>query len=195
MKKIFASVLLLIFFVQEGAAQAKPVRAKAIGVSFIMNDFITPQRIRSTSLASVIRNDKFATFKEKNPGVAITYFKGFTPHIDFAATLGGSFVNLPLESKTFSQDNLLWEVDASAHFKMFTEQKLFNPYLIAGVGASKYTNIYGAFVPLGGGIKARVFNETQMFIQMQYRVPVTPDANNYHMQLSIGFSGLLGKGK
>ena len=193
MKKILASLLCLAFFAQDNFAQTDIVRSKGIGVSFIMNDFITPQRIRSTSLASVLRDKQFAKLKEMSPGLAISYFKGFTPHIDFAATIGGSFVNMQLSGKTSERDHLLLEVDASANFKMFSEETRVNPFLIAGIGASHYKNIYGAFIPLGGGLKAAVLKDTEIFIQFQYRVPVTPDANNYHMQASIGVSGLLSK--
>ena len=195
MKKILASLLCLAFFAQDNFAQTDIVRSKGIGVSFIMNDLITPQRIRSTSLASVLRDKQFAKLKEMSPGLAISYFKGFTPHIDFAATIGGSFVNMQLSGKTSERDHLLLEVDASANFKMFTEEMKVNPYLIAGIGASKYTDIYGAFMPLGGGIKSSFVNDTQIFIQLQYRVPVTPEANNYHFQMSLGVSGLIGRKK
>jgi OmpA-OmpF porin, OOP family len=191
MRKIFLSLLLPGFFIQQSVAQTKPFSKKSFGVSFILNDFVTPQLIRSSSLATVIREDNFARISEMDAGIAISYFKGFTSHIDFAASLGGSRVKLPLPDKTSSESHLLLEVDGAANFKMFSEETRVNPYLIAGIGASHYKNIYGAFVPLGGGIKAKIINQTQVFIQFQYRVPVTPDANNYHMQASIGVSGLL----
>lgn len=193
MKKILASLLLLSFFVQDGAAQTGTVRQRGIGVSLILNDFTTASRIRNASLSAVLRDKKVAKFKEMSPGLAVTYFKGFTPHIDFAASLGGSFVNISLPGKTFYQDYLLLEADASAHFKMLSEGAKLNLYLIGGIGASRYKNIYGAFTPLGGGIKVNVSNETQIFIQLQYRVPITTEANSYHFQSSIGVSGLLGK--
>ncbi len=193
MKKIIVSVLLLAFFIQNSYAQSKPIRERGIGVSFILNDFVTPQRIRTSTLSAVLRDKRVAKFREMNPGLAITYFKGVTPKIDFTATLGGSFVNLPLATKSFNRDNLLLEVDAAANFKMFPETAKVNAYLIAGIGVSKYTSIYGAFLPLGGGIKLNLFNESQGYVQLQYRIPVTPDATNYHMQVSIGISGLLGK--
>ena len=195
MTKIIASFLLLGFFIQPSAAQEKSVRHKNFGISFILNDFVTPQLIRSSSLSTVIREDNFVRLKEMEPGIAISYIKGFTPNIDFAATLGGSMIKLPLPDKTYADNHLLLEADASANFKMFSEETRFNPYLIAGIGASHYKNIYGAFVPLGGGIKATVVNQTQVFVQFQYRVPVTTEANNYHLQASIGVSGLLSKSR
>src|SRR5688500_14415189 len=195
MKKDFVLLLLLGFFAYQSSAQSKTIRQKNFGISFILNDFSTPQLIRSSSLGTVIREDNFATLSEMDAGIAISYFKGFTSHIDFAASLGGSKVKMPLPGKTFTESHLLLEADATANLKMFSEETRVNPYIIAGIGGSHYKNIYGAFVPLGGGIKAAIVNQTQVFIQFQYRIPVTPDANNYHFQASLGISGLLSNNK
>ena len=193
MKKILASLLLLALFSQDSSAQKGITRQRGVGVSFIMNDFVTADRIRSSSLSAVMRDKKFAKFRETSKGLAISYFNGFTPHIDFAATLGGSFANISLPGKTFYNDYFLLEADASAHFKMLPEGARVNFFLIGGIGASRYKNIYGAFTPLGGGVDVGLGNDTKLFIQLQYRVPITTEANNYHLQSSIGVSGLFGK--
>jgi OmpA-OmpF porin, OOP family len=192
MKKIAASLLLLtIFAIKSNAQTTAPVLKKSIGFSFIANDYITAERIRSTSLSSVLRDDRKAKLKEMGHGFAVHYIKGFTSNIDFAATLGGSFVRFSLPGKNISSNRFLAELDASAHFKMFKEGATFNPYLIAGIGASKYTNVYGAFMPLGGGVNINLFNEAKLFTQLQYRVPVIADANKHHFQVSFGVAGYL----
>ena len=96
MKKVLASLFVLSLFFQDSVAQIRP---KALGVSFIMNDFVTAQRIRSGTIESVIRNKQWAKFKEMNAGLAVTYFKGLQKHVDFASTLGASFVNYPFPNK------------------------------------------------------------------------------------------------
>ena len=63
MKKFIALLVLLAFFATDGKAQTKLVRSKSIGVSFIMNDFVTPQRIRSSSLSTVLKDKQFAKLK------------------------------------------------------------------------------------------------------------------------------------
>ena len=193
MKKILSYLLPLVLCTQFAEAQMANMRKRAIGISFIKNDFVTPQRIRTTSMSAVFRDNRWAEFSEMNSGVAITYFKGFRPQIDFATSVNFSSVNLPLPGKTFTEKHLLLEADASGNFKLLNEAYRVNPYLIAGVGASKYKNIYGAFVPVGGGIKVKIKDETQAFVQAQYRIPVTPEANNYHFQLSLGITGWLTK--
>ncbi len=195
MKKVIASLCLLAFFATSASAQTPMLRPPSLTVSLIGTDFTTPIAIRNNSLATVIRDHKIAKFKDMGHGLSLTYTKGMTPHIDFATTLGGSFVKFALPGKTASSDNFLLEGDASGNFKMLTEKAVVNPYLTAGIGASHYTNVYGAFIPVGGGVKVNLFDETQLSVQLQYRIPVTTDANAYHFQVSFGISGLLGDKK
>jgi outer membrane protein OmpA-like peptidoglycan-associated protein len=195
MKKIqvFLFVLLSISFSTFAQDYTRPA---ALGVSFTMTDFQTAQRIRSSSLSTVLREKQWGKFKDMTPGLGITYFQGLTPHIDFAGTLMGSFINLPLENRpSFGADNLFLEVDASVNLKMLTDKHVVSPYLIAGVGAGKYLGYYSAFVPLGGGLKVNLFDEAAIFITSQYRIPVTKETNNYHFVYSFGIAGRIGAKK
>jgi OmpA-OmpF porin, OOP family len=193
MRKTLALLILIVSFTQTIWAQNNSIRPPAIGVSFFFNDFITPQRIRSGTLSQVLREHKWAKFNEMSPGVAITYFQGLKSHIDFAGTVDVSFPTVPLPEKGSSaSDALLLEADASFNFKMFSEDYWFTPYAIAGVGASKYKSYYGAFIPLGLGVKVNFFDEASLFVTSQYRVPVTTETNNYHFVTSIGISGVIG---
>jgi outer membrane protein OmpA-like peptidoglycan-associated protein len=130
-----------------------------------------------------------------SPGLAINYFKGITNHIDFAASLGGSFLSYPMPNKTFSNDHFLLEANAAMNLKMTTERYWVQPYLIVGVGGHKYLGYWGAFMPLGVGFKVNFFDEAHLFINSTYRVPVTTETANYHFQHSIGVAGVLGKKK
>ncbi len=197
MKKLLQLFIFLSLLVSSAFAQNKDyVRPSAIGISFVLNDYITPQRIRSNSLTSVLNNKQWAKIKELAPGVAVTYFKGLTNHVDFAGTLMGSFVTVPLPDKPASgNDEFLVEADASANFKMTTEKYWVQPYLSAGVGVSKYRSYYGAIIPLGVGLKVNLFDEASVFLTSQYRIPVTKETNNYHFVHGIGVSGNIGKKK
>lgn len=194
MKNVLAALIFLCFLSFNVSAQNRPIRPRALGVSFIMNDFNTPQRIRGGTLAQVLSDKKWSKFKEMSPGLALTYFKGVTPHIDFAGTLAASYVNYPLRNKPEGTgDALLLEGDASANFKMFDESYWVTPYFSAGIGASRYRNYYAAFVPLGLGFKVNLFDEASIFIASQYRVPVSYETANYHFMYSFGISGVIGK--
>ena len=85
------------------------------------------------------------------------------------------------------------EGDASLNIKMLGEDYWVSPYAIVGIGASKYRNYYGAFVPLGLGLKVNFFDEANLFFNTQYRVPVTNETSNYHLMYSFGIAGVIGK--
>lgn len=171
-------------------------RGSFLGVSFFLNDYTTAQRIRSTSLTTVLNDKRVAKFREMSPGIGITYFKGLSNFIDFAGTIGGSFPRITQADQSFSSgDKFLFEADASANLKMFSERYIFTPYLIAGIGVSHVSDKFDAFIPLGLGFKANILDEAAIFLNGQYRVPVTTQANNYHFQYGLGFAGLIGKKK
>ena len=193
MKKVLPVLFALSFFALSAKAQDEEIRPKALGISFFMSDFVTPARIRSTSLSTVLSNKQFAKFKDMTPGLAITYFKGITKHIDIATSVGGSFLKYPMPGKTFSSDNFLLEANATVNLKMTTEKYWVQPYIIAGVGGHKYRSYYGAFLPLGLGVKVNFFDEAHLFITSTYRVPVTTETANYHLQHSLGIAGRIGK--
>jgi outer membrane protein OmpA-like peptidoglycan-associated protein len=195
MKKFLVLMMASVFstpviFAQKGAY----IRPSALGVSFVLNDFETARLIRSTSLSSVLNNKQFGKVKEMSPGIAITYFKGLKDHIDFASTIAASFVPIPLEGQAFNgNDQFLLEADASVNLKMFTDKYIFTPYISLGVGGSMYNEKFGAILPIGGGFKINIFNEAAVFIQSQYRIPVTKQNNDYHFFNSIGIAGIIGR--
>lgn len=195
MKKILSVIITLCLLAPASHAQDDEIRPPAIGVSFFVNDFVTADRIRTTSLNSVISNNQLAKFKEMTTGLAVTYFKGIRKHIDVAASLGGSFLKYPMPNKNFLNNSLLLEGSATVNLKMTTEKYILQPYLIAGVGVHKYRSYYGAFLPAGLGLKVNILDETHFFITSTYRVPVTTETANYHFQHSIGIAGRLGKKK
>jgi OmpA-OmpF porin, OOP family len=195
MKKILAALFALYLLVPATYGQNDDIRPKALGISFFLNDFVSANRIRTTSLSQVISDKKMAKLREMSPGLAITYFKGLKKYIDFAGTLGGSFIQYPMPGKNFADDNLLLEGNASVNLKMTSEKFWVQPYITAGVGGHMYKGYYGAFLPLGIGFKVNFFDEAHLFIMSQYRVPITTETANYHLQHSIGLAGVLGKKK
>ena len=196
MKKILSAIFALYLLVPAAHAQKGEYKMQpAIGISFFLNDFITPDRIRTTSLSQVLADKKFARIRQMSPGIAISYIKGLTDHVDFTGSIGGSFVNYPMPGKAFASDNFLVEAGAQVNLKMTTEQYWLQPYIIAGVAAHKYRSYYGAVLPLGFGMKINFFDEAYFVISSTYRVPVTIETANYHLQHSIGVAGTIGKKK
>ncbi len=193
MKNFLVAISAFILFGSICSAQsADYIRPSSIGVSFILNDFETAERIRSSSLSSVINKDQISKLREMTPGLAVSYFKGLKNHIDFAGTLAGSFARFSLNDQTATSDQFLLEGDASVNFKLFSDKYLFTPYINVGVGLSMYDGEFGTFLPLGGGLKVNLFDEAAIFVNSQYRVPVTSETNSYHFMGSIGIAGTIG---
>jgi len=198
MKKILASLVSVLCFIDFVYSQTTnaPIRQPAIGVSFFLNDFITPARIRSSGFNAVVRDKSAAKFKEMAPGLAINYATGITPHIDFAADLSGSFVDYPMPNKPpFGNNHFLLEMDAMVNLKLTTESYWFIPYASVGVGGHKYEVYYGAFLPVGLGFRLNLFDEAGFNFTSQYRIPVIYETSNYHFYHSLGVYGIIGKKK
>ncbi len=195
MKKILALCIALYLLAPASFGQDDEIRRPAIGISFFLNDFETAQRIRNSSLAHVLRDKKWADFKEMSPGLAIHYFKGLKKHIDVAAALEGSFVRYPFPNKTFGNDKFLLSANVTANLKMVSEKYWVQPYLIAGLGGHMYNSYWGAYLPLGLGVKVNFFDDAHLFITSQYRIPVTTETANYHFNNAIGIAGTIGKKK
>lgn len=197
MKRMLAIFLAISLILPAVHGQDDEIRPAAIGVSFILNDFTTADRIRSSSLSSVLSKKQWSKLSEMSPGIAISYFKGLRKHIDFAGTLAGSFVNYQLQNRqSTSGDKFLLEADASLNLKLVSEKYWVQPYLIAGVGAQMYEGIhFGAFIPTGAGIKVNLFDDAHFFVASQYRIPVTKETVNYHFLNQIGIAGRIGPKK
>lgn len=197
MKKFLVTLMVLALGFTDCFSQDENyIRPTSIGVSFFFNDFITAERIRSASLSTVLREKQWAKFREMSPGLALSYIKGLSNHVDLASTLAGSFTKITLPDQTTRpEERFLMEADASLNLKMLSDRYIFTPYLIAGAGASLYDGKFAAFMPLGGGFKVNFFDEAALFITSQYRVPVTTENTNYHFFNSIGFAGIIGKRK
>lgn len=197
MKKILAVLLALAVIRPSAHAQEDEIRPAAIGISFFLNDFITPDRMLNSSVAQVINNKRWAKMKDMSPGIGIHYFKGLTRLIDFAGVLNSSFVRYPLRNHApFASDKFLLDVDATANFKMVSEKYWVQPYAIMGVGAHMYgKNYFGANIPLGVGIKLNLYDDVHLFVNSQYRIPVTTETSNYHFTHYLGIAGRIGEKK
>jgi hypothetical protein len=169
------------------------IRKPALGISFLFNDYTTPQRIRESTLSSVLANKQKAKFKEMETGIAVSYFKGLNNHLDLATTLGGSFVDYAVGSENSVESKLLLEGDVSLNIKLLSDKYWLTPFASVGAGISKYGSYYGALIPLGLGLKLNLFDEAHVFVNTQYRIPVTTTTSNYHFMHSLGIAGVIGK--
>jgi len=174
------------------------IKQPTLALHFLLNDFTTATNIRTTSISAVIRDKTRAKIKDMSPGLAVSYLEGISDHVDFSTSLGASFVDYPFEKngkiQSSGSEALLLELDASLHVKMFPDKYWVNPYVSAGIATSKFKGYYGALLPLGVGLQVDLFHEAFLFLDAQYRVPVTT-TTSYHFLYSFGFAGNIGTKK
>ncbi|MEP7277179.1 MAG: OmpA family protein [Bacteroidota bacterium] len=165
------------------------IKQPLLGVNFLFNDFNGGGYIKKFGLNRAIRDKQLNQFKNMAPGLAISYLRGISQHLDLSAGIGGSFLDYPISGKdAFGNDNLLLEGDVTVNAKLLTDKYWFTPYLTTGVGASKYKGYYGAFVPFGTGFQVNFYDEAFLFINAQYRFGITENTSN-HLYYSIGVAG------
>jgi outer membrane protein OmpA-like peptidoglycan-associated protein len=110
--------------------------------------------------------------------------------------LGGSLTAYPVPGKPSAKnDKLLLEADANVNIKLLSDQYWVSPYISAGVGASVWQGYFGAYVPTGVGLQLNFWDETFLFLQAQYRIPVVSGTTASHLFYGFGLAGNIGKKK
>lgn len=197
MKKIAVFLFLGIFLAAGIHAQTtKPnyIKRPALGIHVNLFDFKDAAYIRNNSLSGWLKDPGArAKIKDMDLGMAVSYWQGVTNHIDFAANLAGTFLKYPFKDRPqATEEKFLMELDATANFKLLTDNYWVSPYLTAGAGISKYSGYWGTYVPLGAGLQLNILDETFLQLQGQYRLGIS-DNTNYHFYWGLGFLGNIGK--
>jgi hypothetical protein len=164
-------------------------KGATLGFSVGGFDFQTAQRIRSSSLASVLKDKQWAKFSEQDWAIGIHYTKGLGNYFDATANIAFGSVEYPYGNgkPAATSSALLTEADAAVNIKLLTDKHIFVPYLTAGVGMSIYKSFFDAYMPLGAGFQIKLGSENFIFSNFQYRVPVTQRAN-YHFYTNVGIA-------
>jgi OmpA-OmpF porin, OOP family len=185
MKKILL-VLISLGSIVGAFAQGEYKKRPSLGIHFFLNDFKTAQVLRTAGLPKVIRDKQWQRTSAMTTGIAVSYLQGLNNNLDFAGTLSGSFVDYPITGKPSRVDpSLLLEGAATVNLKLLSDNYYVNPFLTAGVGASKYRGYYAAFMPFGVGAQIKIIDGVFVLWNSQYRVPVTENAS-YHFYHSLG---------
>lgn len=189
MRKFYFSIFALLFFVS-CFSQSIYKKPAALGINFFLIDFKTAANIRANGLANVLRSKQFFKPGQMNVGIGISYLKGLSNYVDFAATLGASSGDYPINNTNLR--GLLLETTAGLNIKLLSDNYAVTPFLNIGVGASTAEGYYAAFTPVGAGFQINIFDEAYIFLTSQYRIPVTQNAA-YHFYYGFGIAGSIGK--
>ncbi|MEO8569216.1 MAG: OmpA family protein [Ginsengibacter sp.] len=186
MKKLILLFIITSFFITSYAQNESYKKTRGLGVSFILNDFETASDIRSSGLVNVIKAKNLFNTKRQHAGMAINYLSGLSEHVDFIASLEGSFLDYPIKNQpAFNENTFLLESTASVNLKLLTDKYWVTPYIDLGIGASNYKKYFAAFAPVGLGLQINFFREGFILLNSQYRIPVTENAS-YHFTHSVG---------
>jgi len=197
MKQFFVTLLAgLIFSSSLQAQDDYLIRPSEIGISLSFYDFTTAQRIRSSSLSSVLANHQWAKLGDMTPAMGINYFKGLKKLIDFGGTFSVANMDYPFRTKPqIGEKEFLLALDAQAYFKLISDKYWVQPFASAGLGGHKWGEYYGVYIPMGLGVNVNFNRDARLFIHTQYRVPVTTETANNHFLYSMGITGRVGKKK
>lgn len=182
MKKVLFYLLYLSVSLQIAYGQDRHyIQQPAVGVHLLFNAFSYQDSVHAPGKYNYVR-----------AGIALSYWKGFTPHTDLAINLAGSFLAFPGINKREGDKQLLLEGDISIREKLLAGRRLFNPFLQAGLGFSRFTNYYGSYVPAGIGLQVTLPGEVFLLFQTQYRAPLTSNEAG-HFYGSVGIAGIIGR--
>ncbi|MEN9457635.1 MAG: hypothetical protein RL135_202 [Bacteroidota bacterium] len=196
MKKFLFSLIVVGLATASFAQTPTSYKKRAsLGVAFFLNDMYTAEKISRTSLSRVLQSGEFTPLKEMSPGLSFQYFEGITEHVDFMATLSGTYTKYPFYRKsgvTSSTRSLfLLEADANVNVKLLTDKYTVVPYFTVGVGASMYAGTYfAAQGNTGVGLQFNLGGETFINTQMLFRGAISGLAYN-HTAYTVGIASPL----
>ncbi len=196
MKKI---MLFMVAVCMSAVAFSQPMtsykKQPSFGISFFLKDMYTANLIDKTSLSNVLNNKLWSKVADMAPGLSLNYYQGLTDHIDFQATLAGSFTKYPFSFRSGvapSTDNkFLMEVSTAANIKLLTDKHVVVPYIHLGIGASMYGgNYFAAYAPTGAGLQFKLSEGTFINALFGYNIKVSALSIN-HLNYSIGIASPL----
>jgi len=110
MRKLSLSLLLMLAITGAYAQSKENVKkSSTLVIQVGAFDFATPQKIRSTSLGTVLSNDQWAKLSEQNFSMGISYMKGLNDYFDLSANYYLTSVDYPFRDGTeqYGTDYLL----------------------------------------------------------------------------------------
>lgn len=201
MKKLTLSLLVLMIGMSASAQSTNLKKRPTLGISFLAQDFVTPELIDRTSLGDVLRQKSWNKLQNMNPGINISYFEGLSDHVDVMVRLNGTLVAYNFGGVNGrvnpdpNRDKLLLGIDANVNVKLLTDNYTIVPFLSAGVGTKMFAGTYfGAYIPTGVGLQVRLGDEAFLFTQFTNNIKVTDWTRNNFVS-SIGFASPIGNRK
>ncbi|MFT3981287.1 MAG: OmpA family protein [Ferruginibacter sp.] len=190
MKQKFS--LFLLLGVLAIGAQAQDKKPTLVGIHFNALDYKTPETFKNSNTPR-----RFASLRDMDYGLSLSYWKGLTSHIDLAVKLNGAMHDYSAYDRNegTTKTELGVELEPTLNFMLMKNKALINPFLTGGVGGGYYTGEWGAYAPAGVGLQFNFSSVTYLMVQANYRFTLTKDVLKDHLFYSLGFAHNFGPDK
>lgn len=122
-------------------------------------------------------------------GLALSYQNNLSSRFIYQTSLSGAFIEEARKSD--GNKELFLQADLSIRANYFNRNKIFNPYVQAGAGISKYLSDYNLMIPVGIGCQVNITPDVFLLINSQYRF--STDSKYSHWVNSIGIAGAINR--
>ncbi len=193
MKQKLTLVLALICFGTAAFSQdsRSPKKNAAFGIHLNAIDFTTPLTFDDKNSPR-----RFAELKDMDFGLSLSWWKGLTNKIDFAARFNTMLHGYAADRGDFANNREVGlELEPTLNIRPVNDNALIAPFLTAGVGGGYYTGEWGAYIPAGVGIQVNFKSTTYLMLQANYRWSLTTDVLKDHLVYSFGVLQSLGQKK
>src|SRR5260221_640786 len=194
MKLRFGNLAFLLFGVGTAASAQNcisPSTGSLLGVSFDMADFVTPARIRNSTLSHVVNHGEWAKWPDHDLGFSVMYWQGISKRLDLSVQYNGLVSSHLMRSTSRQYVN---ELEAAFQMKALKDDHVLNPFLTAGIGAGYYGNKFAGYTPLGIGVQANIHSRTYLFLQANYRLSFARSVIDDNLFYSLGVAENLSGG-
>jgi len=120
-------------------------------------------------------------------GAGFSFISGLNNRLDWQATLDISFFD-SLSGRKLVEKKLLGEGDVSLIALLNDRTSRIQPYLSVGAGVGSFVSKYSMLLPVGIGMRGRIFGEVFLLVQAQYRHAVGQGIPSHYI-FSLGAFG------
>lgn len=172
-------LLLILCSTRLYAQDTSATKPLSLGLHFFYNDFVTPARINTSDVFSVIRNGNWGKISEMQGGFGLDYMQGLRSKIDFVGSVNAAWVNYLLPSgANYGSTNMMLDINAGFHLKALTDKHTINPFLVTKIGYLFYKNIGGFMLYPGLGIQGNFFNQFFILGAVEYKLALSSTLSN-----------------
>ena len=194
--------LLLSFMVIVTCASAQMMNSKyssakkgnLFGISVNALDVYTPETFKHTNTPRT-----FTGLRNLDYGLSLSYWRGLNKYIDFSTRFGFLMDDFASSASnrvsTKNESDYALELEPTLHIRPYGDNSLLAPFLTVGIGGGRYTNNYGAYVPVGAGVQVNFRSNTYIMLQSDYRFALTDDVLKDAIFYTIGVAQNFSKEK